>query len=700
MPAINLTNNTDLNLTATSADDNATLNRYLESLITFKTPPSLDPIANLLVKDQNELAFPIALSATGEGKFAVEKTTLDVQIGASAALGLMQDINEATFLSDLQISGEGARSGLLSFALSGTMVVGDSVPAGDLTFGIAHNTTLTLTSYYAAAADETLGSAITKAVTALTIPHDITDLERMRAGAICALDASSSLKFSASLTYNFLNDPLAAASIANLPSFGVTASASATIEATATHTSDHTLTVAKLPSGLLHLSVSLTKTDDLETSLTVSSGLAADIGSQDALAFLLDRINPNSAAEAEDIAKQMKDAEQFKADIKSAIDAALSASLAISLKAALDRSVARNRAFLYEIDLTALDTDSKAALQSALTGDFTAITKSGAALAGIKELDSALTVTKTVTHTFALHFLGIFNSASVNQFIAKSTIDFTTDTHELVLCDESIQVLDDNLDAEKLRKLVLKDMTLTLPASANTPDVKTPINLVFLDREGSTSSSKMRQFVNALEALGASDAGAAQALLARNLGSYDVCSLFLALNLNPAQCRQLFIGADNKPHDSSFYVAQFCNAQKTILNGLGNDSASVFRLRLFNADQDTWNNLQEAGAASNIIPILQNDLRMSDAEAALAVTDVITAVWWADAMANYAKALSKGQPLDKVGKDVVKDANLGYNEPWMVLASWSMAGKPPIEAKFISSITAPPPAMAAGQSHS
>ena len=63
MPTINLTNNTGLNLAASSADHNATLNRYLLSLLTFKTPPSFDPIANLLVKDQSELDFPITLSA-------------------------------------------------------------------------------------------------------------------------------------------------------------------------------------------------------------------------------------------------------------------------------------------------------------------------------------------------------------------------------------------------------------------------------------------------------------------------------------------------------------------------------------------------------------------------------------------------------------------------------------------------------------
>jgi hypothetical protein len=76
MPSINLLTTPILNLTASSADDNATLNRYLTSLLTFKMPPNFDRISDLLVKDQHELDFPIELSATCEGEFAVKKTTL------------------------------------------------------------------------------------------------------------------------------------------------------------------------------------------------------------------------------------------------------------------------------------------------------------------------------------------------------------------------------------------------------------------------------------------------------------------------------------------------------------------------------------------------------------------------------------------------------------------------------------------------
>ena len=288
--------------------------------------------------------------------------------------------------------------------------------------------------------------------------------------------------------------------------------------------------------------------------------------------------------------------------------------------------------------------------------------------------------------------MGIFNASSVSEFIAKSTIDFTSDTHELVLSDETLQVVDNNLDAEKLRKLVLKDITLTLPASANTPESKTPITLAFLDREASASPSQMRQFVNALEAVGAPNAGAAQALLNQKLHNYGTCSLFLGLNLDPAQCKQLFLDANGKPHDWTYYLDAMCAAERIIYAGLADDPENAYHLKLFNADRDTWNALQDAGDVPNMKPILEG-LGMSDVEVELAATDVFTAIWWSEAMADYSKALAKRQSLASVGKEVVKDANLGYNEPWMILTTWNLAGKPPMASNFISSL--PQPALGA-----
>lgn len=689
MPTISLTNNTGLDITASSADGNATLNRYLKEILTFKTPPSLDQVANQPVSSLHELAFPIKLAATAVGKFAVEGATLSVQVGASASIGLLQGSDEATFFSLLNMKPDAGSSGLVSFALTGTVSAGPTVGAGDFAFGITNNTAITLTSFYQAAAKDSLGVAVQKALSTLTVPHDIADLQSLRPGAICQLDAAGSLSFSVSLTYSFLNDPLAAASIDKLPPFSINATAGATLEATATHIADHTLTIARLQNGLFQLSVSLTKTDDFETSLTVSAGLAANIGTQDALAFLLDKINPGSASEADAIASQMPDAAAFKADIKAAIDSALSAALGVSLKAGLDRSTARNRLFVFEIDLDRLDGQARTALQAALAGDFIALTKAGAKLAGITQKDSGLSYVTSSTHALALHLVGIFNASSINQFVSASTVDFTKDTHELVLSDESIQARINNLDGEKLRRLVLKDITLTLPASANTPEVPTPITLVFLRREASTKPSTLRQFANVLAHLGAADAAEAQTLLSEKLTNYGVCSTALALSLNPAQCGLLFAGNDGA-NGWWAYVQQFCQAERLILSG---DPDSQFRLRLFQADQKTWSDLRDAGASANMMPILRS-IGILATQAELVVTDVITGLWWAAAMSAYASALAKRQSLAAAGKEVVRDANLGFNEPWMILAAWNMTGRPAIKATFVTSQTQPKTATA------
>ncbi len=686
MPSINLTNNVGLNLSASSGDSFATLERYLKQTLTFKTPPSFAPLVDIPVSSLEESSFPITVSAAGQGQFAVEGATLNVQAGPSASIGLLQGPGAALFLSSLEIEDAAATASLISFSLVGSVSLGAAAPLGQLTFDITNSATLTLTSYYQAAASDTLRHAVLQAISALTIPHDLDDLKSIPTGAICQLDATGSVQFTASATLSFLNDPLAALTLENLPSFTINASASATVETTVTHTSGHTLAIAKLPGNILHLSLTLHTTDDFETSLTVSTGIAATIAGQDVLGFLLDDLHPGSSAEADSVAAEMPNAAQFNSDIKSAIDTALSASLGASLKAALDRNTAKNRVFLFEIDLAKAEADpaAKSALLAALAGNFTALTRPGATLAGIRWLDTLLTTTSTTTHTFALHLLGIFNAASVHQFIAESSFRASTNTHELILADESIQVVDNNLDAEKLRKLLLRDITLTLPASANTPEAANPLTITYLDREGAASRSKLQQFVNALNFLNAPDA-AAQALLDENLHNYGVCAISLSLALNPAQCKQLYIDAAGQPRTWDFYAGQVCHAQTALL---ASQPENAYRLKVYAAPITRWAAMREGDARPDLTRMLRN-LGLSPTNAGLAVTDVITTIWWSSAMANYAQALANKKPLAKVAKAVLKDSNFGYGEPWMLLSAWNIAGRPTVNAAFFSSTAAP-----------
>jgi hypothetical protein len=680
VPTIKLTNNTTLNVTAASADDNATLNRYLKNPLTFTTPAALNAIAGKTVGDLDPAPFPIQASAAGEGQFAVEETSLDVRLGASASIGFLAGANATDFFSSVQWTKDPEVAGLVSFRLQGMLSAGGSAFVSDFSFGITKAASVALTSFCTAAGTDTFVEAAERAMAALTIPHCLDDLKSLPPNSACQIDASSSLKFTASVTYDILNNPLATTSISNLPSIAVNARAGATLEAIATHTSDHTITIAKLGNGLIHLSVSFTKTDDFETSLTASAGVTATVGGHDALAFLLDKISPNSTAELtkiqEDIPRDRF--QQVSGDIKAAIDAALASSLEASLKAAMDERQSNNRVFLYEIDLTALDAGSTAALQSALTGDFTAVTRPQAKLPGIRELDSVLTVTSSIKHTLTLHLLGIFNWGSTSAFVEKSRVDYTKDTHEIVLSDESIEIESNNLDSEKLREVVVKAITMTLPASANTPAAATPINMIFFDRQAATNRSTMRQFANVLQATRAASAAGAAALLNQNVKNYGISSLYLGLNLRPQQCRQLFIDASGQPYDWTTYLRYACAAEAEILAG---DDANADRLKLFTAGEGFWKQLRDAGAAPNKIRLLAGQgIRQN------AIVDVVALIWWSSAMEKYAKALAAGQSLVGAGKEVVKDSTGGFNEPWLVLATWKMIQAPAVESLFTSSL--------------
>lgn len=682
MPKITLTNNTSLLLDASSDDENATLNRYLKNPLSFITPGGFEAIAATKVADLASDAFPLAAVAGGDGTFAVEGSSLDIQANVSASIGLLEADDKDDFFQALQIDAGPAAAALVSFGVTGKISTGPIIADGDFSFGITHGTKVGLTSYVRAAATDTFKNAVTKAIAALTIPHDIRDLKSLPVNSISKLEAISSLKFDASVTYSIFNNPLASATISSLPSFSVNAAASATLEGIATHTADHTVMLAKVSDSVLHVSVSLARTDDFQTSLTVASGLTAEVGSKDILAFVLKQFSPNATAELVKINAGMPpaQAQRLRSDLKDAIDSTINSSLQASLKAVLDQSTNRKRLFLYEVDLSALNEESTAALQAGLTGDFTKITATQDGLPGIRKLDSALTTTSQRKHSLAINLLGIFNYQDTNTFIEKVKAGHTKDTNEIVLSDQTIKIDINDLTAEKLREVLLRGLTLTLPASAGTQDAGTPLNALYFERKAATDPLTMLVFHNFLKATGAPDAADAASLLDQKLENYGTCSLSLSLGLNPPLCKQLFLDEDEHSFDWTHYLTPALGAAAAVLQG-ADDEISLSRLKLFAAGQDFWNRLKDAGAVPNQLRLLRDSGLQENVS-----QDVTTFIWWSSAMADYSKALATGQSLEKTGKKVVEDSTQGANEPWLILTLWDLLDKPPITTLFRSSL--------------
>jgi hypothetical protein len=681
MSTIDLTNNTTLTITGSSADGNSTIDRYLVDSLTFQIPAEFRAIASQQVSGVQPAAFPVTLTATGAGKFSVEGTSLNIKLGASASLNLQKEEDKDGVLESLKLPPGPKDEALVSLNLKGTLDATDNIKLSNFGLGFGVGSAVGLTSSYRASAAETLAEAVRKAVAAITIPHDLDDLKNIPDKSICQVNGQSSLKFTASVSYSILNNPLATVSVPAGLSISVNAKAGATLEATVTHQSGHTLTIAKVSDAILHLAVGLNRTDDFATSLTVSAGLTVQAGSDDALAFLLGKISALPKDEIDRIKADIPpgQAKQIAGDIKKAIDASMSSALQISLKAALDDSQSKDHIFVYEIDLNNLDASAREALVSALDGDFTAITKPGAAFAGIRVLDSALTTTSKVQHSLVFHLLGIFNWADINTFVKKVKVDYTSGASEIVLSDESIELVTSSIPSgslhpDKLREVVLKATTLTLSASANTPTANARINTVFFDRQADVSDSVMRQFFNVLADVGAQgDAQKAQSLLAHGKSHYGAASLCLDMNLDPLQCSLLFV-ENGQPRNWNYYVDIVSAAQRIIL---ANDPDNADRLKLYSRSLAFWEDLRDAGAAPNQQRLLaQKGIRPN------AIVDVITVIWWATAMADYAEALNNHGPLAKFGESVVKDSTNGFGEPWFVLSVWTILGEPKMNVLF------------------
>jgi hypothetical protein len=216
---------------------------------------------------------------------------------------------------------------------------------------------------------------------------------------------------------------------------------------------------------------------------------------------------------------------------------------------------------------------------------------------------------------------------------------------------------------------------------------------VYFDRQADTKGPVLRQMVNLCLPLGAPNALAAKALLDRNLKNNGVCSISVDLNLDPDQCRDLFIRKDGAPYEQAEYISRACESLRDILAGQ-TDPLPLDRLKLFNQPpaniaNGLWHDLQEAGTRQNIEPILTGRVHMSATNAQFAVTDVLALLGWSSAMAAFAQALNNGDPLDRVGGDFVKADDMGFNEPWFLLTAWRLAGTPDARPLFTSTLLPP-----------
>jgi hypothetical protein len=666
MPFIKLTDNASLEISSTGSP--AHLATGLEFL--FRTLKS--DFRDALTKTIGDLDpgdFPLLLAANIPGSFAVSAATLSVKGGGSASIDLLTRDKIQDFLKGLKLDNSFA-PGLVSFAFAASLEGGPSGTVGDFSLGLTYGQEISVEDYVPAATTDRFMDATQRAISGVVLPHALDDLLSLPKGHVCRIEGKGSLKFKASVQYSVFTNTLATLPLSSIsPTLSVQAQSGPKFQVTVEHTDTHQLTIAALGNSKVRLSVSLSKESDIEESVDVSIGVEAQIGTRDALPFLLEHISQSPERELEGIRAALSGGEQsdLSGQIKKVLTDAMQSGIEATVHDALKKSKERKYVFIYDADLNALDSTSTAALQAALKGDFTQITASGSTLAGIQEVDTVDTLTLTATHTLTIHLLGILNFSDVNSFVKRSKIALNGDTGEVVLDATDIKITENRIDTDHLREVLARSSIITTAAVSSPQIPNFTFKSVFFLKKANVNSSDLRQFLNVLQSVSSPDAAQAEALLVAPPSSVHDVVVYLSLALDKDSSLSIF-----KNRTSDDFVIAGQNAMKTILSG---DPDSAGRLPLFSLDLDFWNTLRrDGGTRQNVLALLATKGITNLASP----TDFFSIDWWAQAMGKVADALAHGQPLMNAEKSALEDSNGGFDVPWALLATRLLAGSPPV----------------------
>lgn len=388
-----------------------------------------------------ELDKPVDQCTFKSGTFGLKMTTpaeIAIQSTATGSLNLINLPQKALFdgdefAPDIPIHpGEG----WVQFELDAS--VDAKVSASADGFGVAvdglNKTGLSTYTLWTAASGSvpTLRQAIQMALENYSVTKDTASIRSQRAGTVNTTDLSGTVTFTGSYSLPISVAPLATA---NLPF-------------------NHTLTIQPSPTLEIAGQISLTgelivrchKTSDTEVQLGVykkkgsalsatfeaSAGIQATTGHGDLLSRFFGAILPGIDVKAAGLTGD--DAQNIQGAVKSSLDRSLS----ISFNAICSASHTDESAVVYSVDLGSGNRDqTDAALASALRGNWTLID----ALPNAKPLRNIVKQTHESGNQIAINLLGIYNAASINDFVKTCT----------VLHDENGQIsVVDEIDAKRI----------------------------------------------------------------------------------------------------------------------------------------------------------------------------------------------------------------------------------------------------------
>jgi len=720
MSSIKFTDNYGFSMDATNGGENANFFKRLlaDAEFVFDTA-NVNAVAMLPLGANPGPDLPFTLTAKGSAGFGasgVASLKIDGTCKATLSKSAADDCSKAVkpFACDLPEGTDTKAVGYLSFGTSAEVDTSVSGSLNEFTFGMTEAKTVTLSNsrYFPQFSSTSLIDATRELLKNFTIPGDLRDLQFLPVQSICSVAGKGSLKFKASVGYQFLANPLTSYDIPVAGALAVNATGNASVAFAVTIGSGFTISILKNSAHTVRLAVNRSRNTDFDTGTQISAQVAATVQGRDLLSLLLGAISPDPDKEIKQLNAKLEDDERDA--INYALKSCIQTNFELGLQGEIESALEKDTLVLYELDLNALSDPGKAAVESALRGDFTALADA-AERDGVTELQSIVTATNTNTRKLSVHLLNVFQAGSVSALISKETVK-TTPAGDLFITDEatarSADILSWPAQTDGLRKVLLTSAIITSAYKGTKVNLAAPeikCELVHFDYEKNAGTHELQQNVNALQMLQVlSDEQAAAALALASKLKPSPATVNISLKLSADDCTRLFLEGNSARQPASFESA----AKAAMYRLSANDRSQAQFVQLLTSPPAKWNDIKTAATPEDLatkISITDPDL------AQLYFTPIYHIMQWTghmSALANCVQAIrnagtgrdpnSSGfQKLHAALRDEAKKVSSlsqdYFNSPWAILAVSQVLGfMPKVDVTYVSQpLKLPVPAPAA-----
>ena len=413
-------------------------------------------------------------------------------------------------------------------------------------------------------------------------------------GAIAVVSGHGELRIAAGVDVAAAFNPLA--SIEGIPKLGtltVSGGVSASVGIKAAVTGDFQIRVQRMKDALIRLSYHKVAGRELEISLSAGAGLGVSLGDKELLDLLFKGPGGLPGASREDLVQGGITSKQLDR-VAGAMKAALSRKIELAIAASFSSSATDEAAFLYEIDLAALDNEGAAALDSALAGDLSLINAIDDVeqAHGIRVLKSRTRSIRKRRVAWRINLVGIINVLSMSELVKSASVAHDEESGELVIIDK---ITSDHVGAitknKQIRKLLYESTVMSLTYRAIGLDPATAVlaisqSFFFFDK--SANRQRVSDYLDAVRALGLIDDDDDTRLGGED--DFGKASLLLETTFGDNASARLFVSQQGVP-DSDFYERIGREALLSLIKVGESDDYRRIPLR----DDKLWKEMQDAG---------------------------------------------------------------------------------------------------------